>query len=411
MAIIQELTGKVVSCHEGQPHQIPTGAPLDPASHSCSATSPEDILLPCLTSPANSLRTHVCWSCFTCKRTYRGTTASCGKAECSGKQGSSYAQVARRFTGVATAVAAQTAPMWNAGQDTFPEVLSPEKLCELLLSPHGNRLSGMQHGAWTLQEDEGKCSCTSNTEEPDLVPSTATNTSKEQDEAPKSMEVDLAPPELLSTTTPSSKTIDSEAFFAVKDVREKQKGIKLTLKVPKKYQKKKKSKKSKSPPPPPPPAVPSTGPSNPKKPKKSMPPPPPPAPKVSSDPSPPVKPPSTNFQLRNRGKVLLPLPDASPDTSPQTPATPNKSTATAKHKPEPVKDKEPGSESRGNPETWGMWWCWISECGYANQLPQDWCSHCGHSKYAREGNIHLNNLRFLVNNLKRKLADISGGAE
>ena len=69
----------------------------------------------------------------------------------------------------------------------------------------------------------------------------------------------------------------------------------------------------------------------------------------------------------------------------------------------PVKDKEHASKSRGNPQSWGMWWCWIQECGLVNYMPQDWCSHCGHSKHAKQGNVHLNNL-------KRKLAKISGGA-
>ena len=56
-------------------------------------------------------------------------------------------------------VVAMDAPMWD-GKDMFPEVLSPTKLCEILLTPHGNQLSGLQAGAWALPaEDEGKCSC------------------------------------------------------------------------------------------------------------------------------------------------------------------------------------------------------------------------------------------------------------
>ena len=130
--------------------------------------------------------------------------------------------------------------MWRTGKEEFPEVLSAVKLCELLLTPHGNTLSGLQHGAWTLQEDEGKCSCT-----------------------PSSMEVDCLE-ELLSCTTSSTNIVDADdtidatdtvdasgAPFAFTDVRMKDKeGIKLTLKIPKKKKNKKKKNRKPSPPPP-----------------------------------------------------------------------------------------------------------------------------------------------------------------
>ena len=96
----------------------------------------------------------------------------------------------------------------------------------------------------------------------------------------------------------------------------------------------------------------------------------------------------------------------SPTVSPSTPATPPPSPSTPNTgEVATLEDKEPkNSEFKGNTQTWGLWWCWISECGYVNQMPQDWCVHCGHSKYAKNGNVHLNNL-------KRKLSKISGGSD
>ena len=324
------------------------------------------------------------------------------------------------------AVAAQTAPMWKSGsEEAYPEVLSADKLCEILLSPHGNSLCGLQHGAWTLEEDEGKCSC-------------------------MEMEVD-SPKELTSHTTSSTKIVDittdtidaSDAPQGAHDVRGLQReGIKITLRVPK-YPKKNKNKKKKpqqSSSPPPQSSVPSAPPAT--KPVPSNPgtsssskhdPPAPPAikkskkagsknsqvaqtpnptqkskslPKIPKVPQPSAAPP----QPKPR-KVLLPSPTPATPNKPSsdTPsATPSKNTASANNNVSdnevPVKDKEPSSESRGNPQSWGMWWCWISDCGLVNYMPQDWCSHCGHSKHAKQGNVHLNNL-------KRKLAKISGGAD
>ena len=419
-----------MSCPDGHPHQIPTGGALDPASHSCSVTCLEDILLPCLTSPATSIKTHICWSCYSCKKTYRGTTASCSSEECLGKPGTTFPLVARRFTSVVNAVAAQTAPMWKSGsKEEYPEVLSADKLCEILLSPHGNNLCGLQHGAWTLEEDEGKCSC-------------------------MEMEVDC-PQELKSHTTSSTNIVDvttdkidaSDAPQGADDVRAKQReGIKITLRVPKypkknKKSKNKKPKKSSSPPSSSvPPAPSATNPvhSNPgtsssskpdplplppatKKPKKAGPKNPkvvqtpnpaqnakslPKIPKIPKVPQPTAAPP----QPKPR-KVLLPSPTPATPNKPSSDsqsATPSKNTASANNNVSdnevPVKDEELSSESRGNPQSWGMWWCWISDCGLVNYMPQDWCSHCGHSKHAKQGNVHLNNL-------KRKLAKISGGAD
>ena len=409
----------MVSCPDGHPHQIPTGAPLDPASHSCPVTCLEDLLLPCLTSPASSMRTGICWSCYSCTRTFRGTTTSCSSNDCHGKPGTTFSMVAKRFTAVVSAVAAQTAPMWKGGEDEFPEAMSATKLCEVLLTPHGNHLSGLQHGAWTLEEDEGKCSCTE--KEP--------------------MEVGY-PGEMLSSTTKSTNIVDvdeadielidaSGAPFGHTDVR-KREPIKLTLQIPKKKKKKNKKKKSSSPPPPTPkstpPSYPGTstsskqdppGPPANKKPKNAglKPSQPSQIPNLSQKPKslpriPKIPQPSTAPTTPKPRKSLLPTPaQATPKhSSNSTPVTPSENTASANNNNvsdnvEPVKDKEPsGSESRGNPQTWGMWWCWISDCGLVNYLPQDWCSHCGHSKHAKQGNVHLNNL-------KRKLAKISGGAD
>lgn len=413
----------MVSCPDGHPHQIPTGAALDPDSHSCPVTCLEDILLPCLTSPASSLRTSICWSCYSCNRTFRGTTASCSSEDCRGKPGTTFSLVARRFTAVVNAVAAQTAPMWKGGDEEFPEALSANMLCELLLTPHGNHLSGLQHGAWTLQEDEGKCSCTTNREP---------------------MEVDC-PAELMSCTTSSTNIVDVEAStgpidasgapFGHTDIRERE-PIKLTLKIPKKKNKNKKKSKKSSPPPSKSSSLPTPGtstssahdPPAKKKPKKAGPITSPtsqiPDPnltqkaqsyfsqKIKSLPRiPKVPQPTTAPPTPKPRKALLPTPTlATPtkDSSTSTPGTPSTNTATANNNNVsdsvvPVKDKEHASKSRGNPQSWGMWWCWIQECGLVNYMPQDWCSHCGHSKHAKQGNVHLNNL-------KRKLAKISGGA-
>ena len=417
----------MVTCPDGHPHQIPTGAALDPDSHSCPVTCLEDILLPCLTSPASSMRTSICWSCYSCNRTFRGTTASCSSEDCQGKPGTTFSLVARRFTAVVNAVAAQTAPMWKGGDEEFPEALSANMLCELLLTPHGNHLSGLQHGAWTLQEDEGKCSCT---------------TSKEP------MEVDW-PAELISCTTSSTNIVEVEtstglidasgAPFGHTDVRQRE-PIKLTLKIPKKKNKNKKKPKKSSPPPPksnpsPTPGTSTSSSHDPpiapakKKPKKAGPdtsqtsqiPDPNLAQKaqnyfsqkINSLPRiPKVPQPSSAPPTPKPRKALLPTPTlATPtkDSSTSTPGTPSTNTASANNNNVsdnvvPVKDKEHASKSRGNPQSWGMWWCWIQECGIVNYMPQDWCSHCGHNKHAKQMNVHLNNL-------KRKLAKISGGAD
>ena len=437
-----------MSCDSGEPHQIPTGTALDPATHSCNVKSVADILLPCLTSPAHTLRTRLCWSCSVCQQTYRGTTSACNKEACKGKAGTTYNGVAKRFTEVVSVVAGLGAPLWTQKDQDFPEVLSPIMLCELLLTPHGNQLSGLQHGSWTLQEDEGKCSC-----------------------------LPLKAPEPLSSSTSEAMEVvdEPEVIFASQDIREKEKkGIKLTIRLNKKNKKKKK-KSSRSSPAPSPVRPASHQPSNPPSRSSSQPPIKPssksskassapvkpasdlssnpsnttsskpstrPASKPSSRPSSklpnrpsskptlatrtlpqptpttkvsekvpavnlPSKPPTT--PTYRRGVALLPTPPPpkklklSSNTTP-SPATPTKSTASAKNtipaeaiEPE---DEERSSKAKGNPESWGLWWCWIQECGYVNYMPQDWCKHCGHSKYAKEGNVHLNNL-------KRKISEMS----
>ena len=55
-----------------------------------------------------------------------------------------------------------------------------------------------------------------------------------------------------------------------------------------------------------------------------------------------------------------------------------------------------------NTQTKGLCWCSFNECGSANKMPQEWCTNCGYSNYAMNGNASLNN------NRKRKL---SGGSD
>ena len=96
---MQILQGKVVSCHLEEPHQIATGAPLNPDhTELCKVKAVSDILLPSLTSPEHSLRTYLCWSCTVCQGTYRGTTSTCPKEDCKGKAGTGYFPLAKRFT-------------------------------------------------------------------------------------------------------------------------------------------------------------------------------------------------------------------------------------------------------------------------------------------------------------------------
>ena len=104
----------MVSCHEGEPHQIATGHPLN-TSHSCSSRSLSDILLPCLVSPAHTLRSYLRWSCAVCNMTYRGTTASCNKETCQtkAKEFTSYIGMAKRFAEVMATVASITGPMFT----------------------------------------------------------------------------------------------------------------------------------------------------------------------------------------------------------------------------------------------------------------------------------------------------------
>ena len=392
------MTGKVVSCHEGEPHQIATGTPLD-TSHSCPYKSLADILLPCLVSPEHTLRAYVCWSCTVCHQTYRGSTTTCTKDLCKGKSRelSSYHGVARRFVAVVSAKASLSAPMWTRKGSEYPDVLSPTKLCEVLLTPHGNRLSGMQDGAWTLLEDEGKCSCHVNLPPPSPLPSSSSTT----DPSPAPSPAVLPPPELLSTCSTSPMEIEDEEnnsapVFASEDIREKVKlGIKPTptLKQKKKWKKAVKAKSSSKPP---------TEPSPKSNPAPPTIPPPPPTSKPALPPTNLAFPPTFNpavpppFLRRSHG--LLPTPNFAPNIHANDHVTPyDPAVAT-------LGDKEPGSEPKGNPQSWGLWWCWISDCGRVNQLPQDWCGHCGHSKHMKQGNV-------LLNNLKRKLSEISGGAD
>ena len=102
----------MVSCHEGEPHQIATGPPLSP-SHTCSSKSLADIILPCLVSPAHTLRSYLCWSCAVCNQTYRGTTSTCPKETCQTKavELTSYLGVAKRFAEVMGTVASVTGPL------------------------------------------------------------------------------------------------------------------------------------------------------------------------------------------------------------------------------------------------------------------------------------------------------------
>ena len=200
----------MVSCHVGEPHQIATGTPLD-SSHNCLYKSLGDIILPCLVSPEHTLRSYVCWSCTVCHHTYRGTTAACSKESCRTNTLATYNGVAKRFTTIISGSASLSARMWSQVGTEYPEVLSPTKLCEMLLSPHGNRLSGMQHGAWTLLEDEGKCSCVPavhpSTSPPSTTPSPVPAPPVPAPPVPTPPVPSPAPPELLSCRSNSSPTL------------------------------------------------------------------------------------------------------------------------------------------------------------------------------------------------------------
>ena len=67
----------------------------------------------------------------------------------------------RRFAEVMATVASMSGPLWTkqGDWDGYSEILSLVKLCEVILSPHGNSLSELQLGAWGLMADKGKCSC------------------------------------------------------------------------------------------------------------------------------------------------------------------------------------------------------------------------------------------------------------
>ena len=392
----------MVSCHEGEPHQIATGTPLD-TSHNCPYKSLADILLPCLVSPEHTLRSHVCWTCAGCHQTYRGTSSTCPKDSCKGnsREFTSYNGVARRFVAIISGKAALSAPIWSQKGAGHPKVLSPTKLCEVLLTPHGNKLSGMQDGAWTLLEDEGKCSCHSA-----LPPSSSPFPDASH------------PPELLSNTSCPMDIQDEEnnspsPVFSSWDIREKAKlGIKLTLKKRKKVKKAKKSKEESSEPPttPPAPSKPSCQPklAPPPAPNSTSPPGSNPAPPTASKPTvppnlptfPPPFNPAVPPPFLRRPNGLLPTPNFPPNIHANSHLTQYDPAIGGT-----LGDNEPSSESKGNPESWGLWWCWIGLCGQVNRLPQDWCAHCGHSKHAKKGNVHLNRI------LKRKYSEISGGPD
>jgi hypothetical protein len=64
-----------------------------------------------------------------------------------------------------------------------------------------------------------------------------------------------------------------------------------------------------------------------------------------------------------------------------------------------VPERGPGqagiSQPQDNPTGWGVWWCWLTDCGEANSHPIDYCTYCGQSR-----NVRVNRV---VNSLKRKL--------
>jgi hypothetical protein len=53
------------------------------------------------------------------------------------------------------------------------------------------------------------------------------------------------------------------------------------------------------------------------------------------------------------------------------------------------------SRPQEHPTGWGVWWCWLTDCGEANSYPIDYCTSCGQSR-----NVRVNRV---VNRLKRKL--------
>jgi hypothetical protein len=155
---VQKLDESVFCCLEGHPHQIVDGSPLDPL-HLCPATVTTTVKMYLDTEAS----TRVTWSCGGCKRTYRSTTAECNQEDCSGLSSRLKTEVTKRtLEAIQKDILLQVLP-YDQDSCNPPNILSPVKLAEVLLSPHDQELSGLMASAWNTSPNNVNlvCNCLS----------------------------------------------------------------------------------------------------------------------------------------------------------------------------------------------------------------------------------------------------------
>jgi hypothetical protein len=155
---VQKLDESLFCCLEGHPHQIVDGSPLDPL-HLCPATVATTVKMYLDTEAS----TRVTWSCGGCQRTYRSTTAECNQEDCSGLSSRLKSEVTKRtLEAIQHDILLQVLPYDQDGSNP-PNILSPVKLAEVLLSPHDQELSGLMASAWNTSPNNGNlvCNCLS----------------------------------------------------------------------------------------------------------------------------------------------------------------------------------------------------------------------------------------------------------
>ena len=143
----------------GSPHQIRTGAPLDP-NHTCSTPTTRLMVSNAMNVPA--IRYQLTWTCLGNRMTFRAGTPSCSKKDCKLVSGHSLRQVKDLFLARVEDMAADCEDWKQQDDCDFPESVTGVWLAEAFLAPHGKKLSGLLMGSLdtiTQDNDEGLCNC------------------------------------------------------------------------------------------------------------------------------------------------------------------------------------------------------------------------------------------------------------
>jgi hypothetical protein len=103
----------------------------------------------------------VTWSCGGCKRSYRSTTTECKQEDCRGLTSRLKSEVIQKtLEAIRLDILLQVLP-YDQSASVPPNILSPVKLAEVLLSPHDRELAGLMASAWDCTPNNLICDCLS----------------------------------------------------------------------------------------------------------------------------------------------------------------------------------------------------------------------------------------------------------